>query len=250
MKPGKKIYFISDAHFGIPNLEESLEREKRLVRWLGEAEKDAKEFFLLGDIFDFWFEYKTAVPRGFVRFLGKLCEITDSGIPVNFFTGNHDIWIYDYLPKETGVKIHRGPIRRRFNGKTFLIAHGDGLGPSDSYFKIIKRVFRNRLAQHLFALIHPDFGIKLAMYLSRKSRKSLPEEEFSFKGEDKEWLVLYARGILQKEHIDYFIFGHRHVPILFKLNEKSTFINIGDWLTHFTYAVFDEKRVDLLKYKD
>lgn len=235
-------------HFGIPNFEKSLERERRLVRWLGEAEKDAEEFFLLGDIFDFWFEYKTTVPRGFVRFLGKLSEITDSGIPIHFFTGNHDIWIYDYLPKETGVIIHRGPIKHTFNGRTFLIAHGDGLGPSDRSFKLIKRVFTNGLAQRLFGLIHPDCGIKLAMYLSRKSRESLPEEEFSFKGEDKEWLILYAKEILQKEHIDYFIFGHRHVPILLKLNEKSTFINIGDWLIHFTYAVFDGERIDLLKY--
>jgi UDP-2,3-diacylglucosamine hydrolase len=236
-------------HFGIPNFEESLEREKKLVRWLNEAKQDAEAFFLLGDIFDFWFEYRSAIPRGFVRFLGKISEITDKGIPVHFFTGNHDIWIFDYLPKETGVIIHRNPIKRAFNGKTFLIAHGDGLGPSDMGFKMIKKIFTNRFAQRLFRFIHPDFGIKLGVYLSRKSRESLPEEEFSFKGEDNEWLVLFAKKILQKEHIDYFIFGHRHVPIMLKLNEQSTFINIGDWITHFTYAVFDGKQVNLLKYE-
>ncbi|MGA1790088.1 MAG: UDP-2,3-diacylglucosamine diphosphatase [bacterium] len=250
MRTGKKIYFVSDMHFGIPDFEESLEREKRLVGWLNRARHDAEEFFLLGDIFDFWFEYRSAVPYGYTRFLGKIAELTDSGIPVHFFTGNHDLWTFDYLPKETGVILHRGPLKREINGKIFLMAHGDGLGPSDKGFKLMKRLFTNRLTQHLFRLIHPDIGIKLGMYFSRKSRESLPEEEFSFKGEDKEFLVLYAKGILRKEHIDYFIFGHRHVPVMLELNEKSVFINIGDWITHFSYAVFDGKKIDLLKYEN
>ena len=236
-------------HFGIPDYKNSLEREKKLVRWLTEAKRDAEEIFLLGDIFDFWFEYKYAVPRGFTRLLGKIAEITDSGIPVHFFTGNHDIWIFDYLPQETGVILHRGPIKRSLNGKIFIIGHGDGLGPSDKGFKLMKKLFTNRIAQYLFSLVHPDYGMKLARYLSRRSRESLPEEEFSFKGEDKESLVLYAKKVLQKEHIDYFVFGHRHVPIVLKLNEKTMFINIGAWITHFSYAVFDGEKVNLLQYE-
>ncbi|MBN2372933.1 UDP-2,3-diacylglucosamine diphosphatase [bacterium] len=248
LRPGKKIYFISDIHLGTPDYDKSLEREKKLVKWLSGAMADAGEIFLLGDIFDFWFEYKSTVPRGYTRFLGKLAEVTDSGIPVHYFTGNHDLWIFDYLPRETGVTVHRNPIKKIINGKIFMMGHGDGLGPFDPGSKIMKRIFTNRLAQRLFSLIHPDIGIKLARYLSKKSRESLPDEEFSFKGEDRESLVLYAKKILLQEHIDYFIFGHRHIPVVLELNKKSKLINIGDWITYFSYAVFDGKEVGLLQF--
>ena len=241
MKQNKKIYFVSDAHLGFPSIEESIGREKLFVKWLDEIKNDAEEIYLLGDIFDFWFEYKKAVPRGFTRLLGKISEITDSGIPVHFFTGNHDIWIFDYLPKETGVIIHRKPITREFNGKRFFLAHGDGLGPHDKGYKIMKKIFTNSVAQWFFSLLHPNVGISIAQFFSHKSR-------YSNKGDDKEWLVLFAKNKLNEQYYDYLIFGHRHIPVDIKLDEKSRFINLGDWISNFTYAVFDGKNFELKKY--
>ncbi|MBI5217677.1 MAG: UDP-2,3-diacylglucosamine diphosphatase [Bacteroidia bacterium] len=243
----KKIYFVSDLHLGLPSYEKSLEREKLFVAWLDEIKNDAGEIYLLGDIFDFWFEYKTVVPRGFTRLLGKIAELTDSGIHVYFFTGNHDIWVFDYLPRETGVTVVREPIVREWNGKKFYIAHGDGLGPFDRRYKVLKKIFTNRISHWLFARLHPNFGIGFAHLWSHKSREY---QEFpTFKGEDKEWLIRYSKMLLQKEHFDYFIFGHRHVPVHIPLNDKSHFINLGDWLFNFTYAVFDGEKAELKKYE-
>ncbi len=249
MKKNKKIYFVSDAHFGFPGIEKSLNREKLFVKWLDEIKTDAEEIYLLGDIFDFWFEYKKAVPRGFTRLLGKISEITDSGIPVHFFTGNHDIWIFDYLPKETGVIIHRKPITREFNGKRFFLAHGDGLGPHDKGYKIMKNIFTNRVAQWFFSLLHPNVGISIAQFFSHKSRYSNGFEKKEYKGDNKEWLVLFAKNKLNEQYYDYLIFGHRHIPVDIKLDEKSRFINLGDWISNFSYAVFDGKNLELKKYK-
>ncbi len=251
-----KIYFASDFHLGIPDYEKSLEREKRIVRWLDEIKIDAKEIYLAGDVFDFWFEYKKAVPRGFVRILGKIAELSDSGITIHYFTGNHDMWVFDYLPKELGVKLHREPITKIYNGKKFYIGHGDGLGPGDNGYKFIKWVFRSRLCQWLFARIHPNLGLTIAHYWSRKSRIANGEKDESFHGEKGEWLITHCKEILQKEHFDFFIFGHRHLPLDIKLNEQTTtateqarYINLGEWVNYNSYAVFNRTTLELKYYK-
>lgn len=243
---GKKIYFASDFHLGVPTAEASLEREKLLVKWLEEIRTDAEEIYLVGDLFDFWFEYDTAVPRGFTRFLGKLGEITDAGIPVHIFTGNHDMWMFDYLEKELNIILHKEPLEKEYSGKKFFIGHGDGLGPGDHGFKLIKQVFANKTAQWLFAKLHPDWGIKLAKYWSGKSRDS--QEDEIFLGENEEWLIQYAKEKLETEHFDFFIFGHRHLPLYMNVGSGSFYINLGDWITHNTFAVFDGKTLELKKY--
>lgn len=249
LEAGKKIYFASDFHLGVPDQASSLEREKRIVRWLDEVRKDASEIYLVGDIFDFWFEYKHAIPKGFVRIQGKIAEITDSGIPVHYFTGNHDMWVFDYIPAELGVKLHRDPIEREYGGKKFLIGHGDGLGPGDNGYKFIKKVFSSKVCQWMFGKLHPDWGIGLANFWSGRSRevKSLPDEVFL--GEDKEWLIQYCKEVISKKHFDYFIFGHRHLPLDVKIGETSRYVNLGDWIRYNTYAVFDGKELLLKKYE-
>lgn len=247
--PGTKIYFASDFHLGVPDYERSLEREKLVVRWLDEIRQDAKEIYLMGDIFDFWFEYRTVVPKGFVRLLGKLAEITDSGIPVYFFTGNHDMWMKGYFPKELGIPVFREPIRKEFYGKKFFLGHGDGLGPGDHGYKFIKKVFANPFCQWLFARFHPNFGMSVAHYWSRRSRIANGAKDEKFHGEQGEWLVTYAKEVLQKEHFDYFIFGHRHLPLDIKLSESSRYINLGEWVNYCSYAVFDGEKLELKYYK-
>jgi UDP-2,3-diacylglucosamine hydrolase len=239
LKPGQKIYFASDFHLGVPSAEKSLDREKRIVRWLDAIKLDAAEIWLLGDLFDFWFEYKTVAPRGYVRFLGKLAEITDRGIPIHVFTGNHDMWIFDYLPEATGVILHRKPLTREWNGKKFMIGHGDGLGPGDHGYKFIKKVFANPVCQWLFKWIHPDVGIGIANFFSGRSRLANDDYDKVYLGDDKEWLAIYAKEVLQKEHFDYFVFGHRHLPIDISVGPNSRYINLGEWINYNSYAVFD-----------
>ena len=245
MTENKKIYFASDFHLGIPNNLQSNEREKVIVAWLDKVKIDAKEIYLVGDLFDFWFEYKYTVPKGCIRFLGKIAELVEHGIQFHLFTGNHDMWMFDYLEKEFGITINRKPITKKINDKIFLIGHGDGLGPGDKKYKIIKRFFANKLCQWLFARLHPNFGFSIAHYWSKKSREKEMLGNHDFLGENKEWLIIYANEILKKRHVDYFIFGHRHLPIEHKLNEKSTYINLGDWINHYTYGVFDGKKLTL-----
>lgn len=245
---GKQIYFASDFHLGAPNHEASLAREKKIVRWLESIRHDAQEIFLVGDLFDFWFEYKRAVPRGYTRLLGKISELTDSGIPVHVFTGNHDMWIFDYLPKECGVTVHRDPIEREWSGKQFLIGHGDGLGPGDHGYKFIKKVFASKVCQWLFARLHPNFGIWLANSLSGYSRSTTGDKDRVFLGEEKEWLVIYSKEVLRKKHFDYFIFGHRHFALEIKLSDRSKYINLGEWLTTSNYAVFDGSTCGLKQF--
>ena len=246
MDEHRKIYFASDAHLGYPNHNESLVREKRLVNWLETTRKDASEIFLLGDIFDYWYEYKKVVPRGFTRLLGKISEITDSGIPIHYFTGNHDISVYDYLPMETGVTVHHKPLRITLNGLRFFIGHGDGLDPADKTYLRIRKIYVNRTFQWFFSKLHPNFTIWFAHKWSHNSRSSkmLPE----FKGEENETMIKFARELLAKEEIDFFIFGHRHIPLDFPLNDQSRLIYLGDWMTHFTYAVLAGK-MELKKFE-
>ncbi|HET6225143.1 MAG TPA: UDP-2,3-diacylglucosamine diphosphatase [Bacteroidia bacterium] len=248
MKANKKIYFASDFHLGVPSKEDSLIREKKIVKWLDEIKSDAEEIYLMGDLFDFWFEYKYTVPKGFVRLLGKIAEIVDSGIPVILFTGNHDMWMFDYLPQEIGVSIYRDPITRTYNGKKFYLGHGDGLGPGDHGYKFIKRVFANPVCQWLFERLHPNFALRIANYWSHKSRISNAPKDEQFKGEDGEWLVSYSKDVLKKEHFDYFIFGHRHLPLDIKLSDNSRYINLGEWVNHYSYAVFDGEKLELKYY--
>ncbi|MCF8378574.1 MAG: UDP-2,3-diacylglucosamine diphosphatase [Bacteroidales bacterium] len=243
----KKIYFVSDVHLGLPPLNKSLEREKLLVKWLEEIRKDAFEIYLLGDIFDYWFEYKKVVPRGFVRFLGKIAEIRDSGIPIYFFTGNHDVWIFDYLPEELGIEVYRNPIKRIFNGKKFYLAHGDGLGPGEKSYKLLKSIFTSRVLQWLFARLHPNTATGFAHRWSKQSRFS-KGNYVPWLGEEKEHLVLHSKKILETEEMNFFIYGHRHVPKEFSINEKSKLIYLGDWFVNFTYAVFDGEDVRVFKY--
>ncbi len=248
MQANKKIYFASDFHLGVPTHEKSLEREKRIVRWLDEVKHDAQEIYLMGDMFDFWFEYKQVIPKGFTRLLGKIAEITDSGIPVTFFTGNHDMWMFDYFPKELGITLYREPIVREYNGKTFFLGHGDGLGPGDKGYKFIKKVFANPLCQWLFARLHPNFGMGMALYWSQKSRLANGISDEKFTGEENEWLIVYAKEVLKQKHYDYFIFGHRHLPLDIKL-EESRYINLGEWIKYNTYAVFDGIDLELKRFE-
>ena len=245
----KKIYFASDNHLGAPDYNSSLEREKYFVQWLDFIKKDAKEIFLLGDLFDFWFEYKKVVPKGFVRVLGKLAEISDSGIPIHYFVGNHDLWMNDYFQKELRIKVYRNPKDFNIMNKTFYIGHGDGLGPNDKGYKIMKKVFTNSFAKFLYKLIHPDIGIGIGQYFSQKNKILSGEKDIKFLGEHKEWLAKYSRKKLQEKHRDYFIFGHRHLPMQIELNEKSKYINLGDWINHYTYGVFDGNKFETKKWK-
>ena len=245
----KKIYFASDNHLGLPNLEESRVREKYFVSWLDEVQKDAFAIYLLGDLFDFWFEYKTVVPKGFVRVLGKLAEISDAGIPIIFFVGNHDLWMRDYFQKELGVIVHHQPITLTLGSKRFFIGHGDGLGPGDSGYKRMKKVFTNNFSKCLFRCLHPDWGVRLGQYLSQKNKLISAEQDIKFLGEENEWLVAYSKRKLQEEHYDYFVFGHRHLPLVINLSYKSQYINLGDWITHNTYAVYDGKAMVLKTWK-
>ncbi|MBS2210045.1 UDP-2,3-diacylglucosamine diphosphatase [Carboxylicivirga mesophila] len=246
METNKKIYFASDVHLGAPGINNHRLHEKRFVNWLDTVKKDASEIYLMGDIFDFWFEYKHVVPRGFTRFLGKLSEITDSGIPVHFFTGNHDIWLFDYLENECGVKVYREPVIRDFNGKKVFLAHGDGLGHYDKHYNFLKSVFTNKFAQWLFARIHPNSGIGLANYWSGKSReKNNKEYGDKYLGDDNEFSVLYAKEFLKEEKVDYFVFGHRHVARTVSVGPGCQLIFLGDWIQHFSYGVFDGNTIEL-----
>ena len=248
LSAGKKIYFISDFHLGVPNDKDSRKREDKIVAWLNSISHDVQILYLMGDVFDYWFEYKEVVPRGYVRLLGKLAELSDSGVEMHYFTGNHDMWVFDYLPKEIGLQVHRAPIQKEYNGKKFFLGHGDGLGPGDFGYKFIKKVFANKLSQWLFARLHPNTGIGLMKFFSRKSRIATGTSDDVYLGDDKEWLMIFSREVLQKEHYDYFIFGHRHLPLDKQLNDQSRYINLGEWINHFTYAVFDGHELLLKKF--
>lgn len=244
----KKIYFASDFHLGAPNYELSFQREKRICNWLDSIEESCEQLYLMGDIFDFWFEYKFAVPKGFIRLLGRLASFCDRGIPVFLFTGNHDMWAFDYLEKEIGIQIIRKPIDIELKGKKFHLAHGDGLGPGDYKYKILKRIFENRICQIMFGIIHPDVGIGLADFLSKRSRAKTGHTDEKFLGEDKEWLIQYCIEKQKNSPVDFYLFGHRHLPIEHKIG-NAKYINIGDWIKYNTYAEFDGEFLDLKTYQ-
>lgn len=243
------VYFASDFHLGLDTDIPSKEREKMIVRWLDSILEDAEALYLLGDMFDYWFEYASVVPKGFVRILGKLAEFTNKDIPVHIFTGNHDLWMFGYLEEELGAKLHKHPIHTTINGLEFKIGHGDGLGPGDRGYKFIKNIFSNRLNQWLFARIHPNTGIAIMKWFSKRSRES-ETDVIDFMGPDKEWLIQYAEEELKSQYVDFFIFGHRHLPIDYTLsNGKTRYINTGDWIHHFSYARLENQNLELLKLK-
>ena len=237
----EKIYFASDFHLGSPNFEESLKREKKIISWLNEIEIDAKKIFLLGDIFDFWFEYEKVVPKGFVRLLAKLADLVDKGIEIHFLVGNHDMWMRDYLEKEIGLKVHFKEFIIEEDDQLIFIGHGDGLGKGDYKYKILKSLFTSNLCKWLFSRLHPNFGIGLGQAWSNKSRK----EQESIKNEEKEILVEYCKEQQKNNPVDYYIFGHRHIPMEVKIDERANYINLGDWIHHYTYAVLSDQKLEL-----
>ena len=245
----KKIYFASDQHFGAPTSKLSKEREQIFLKWLEKIEQDAAVLFLLGDLFDFWFEYKTVVPKGFVRILGKLASLVDQGIPVHYFVGNHDLWMKDYFQTELNIPVYFKPQEFAFNNTSFFIAHGDGLGPNDLGYKRMKKLFTNPLAKRLFQVLHPDIGMRLGHYFSVKNKIISGDKDAVFLGEENEWLALYAKRKLKEKHRDYFIFGHRHIPMQIELNQNSKYINLGDWISNYTYAEFDGNHLELKKWE-
>lgn len=253
MTAGKKIYFLSDFHLGTPDAESSLAREKKIVDFLNSIRHDAAMIFIVGDMFDFWFEYRKVVPKGFVRLLGKLAELSDAGISISFFVGNHDMWMRTYFQEELGIPVYFEPKTYELMGKKFLVGHGDGLGPGDYGYKLLKKLFRNPLAQWLFGILPPSIGLGIANYYSRRSRAATGAEDDRFLGEENEWLLMYCKEVLQKEHFDFFVFGHRHLPIDFLLNPgasvPSRYLNLGDWIRYDSYVEFDGVNAVLKYYK-
>ncbi len=245
----QKIYFASDFHLGVPSREASLDRERRIIRWLDIAQNDAHSIFLMGDIFDFWFEYKHAIPKGFIRFQGKLAALRDAGIPVYFFTGNHDMWMFNYFEQEMGIHILRKPLELKINAQKLLIGHGDGLGPGDNLYKFQKKIFDSKICQWLFARIHPNLGMGIAQYWSRQSRIANTKREEEFLGEEHEFLLTYCKEVESGIHHDYYIFGHRHLPLDLKVAESSRYINLGEWVHFNSYATFSNNHVELKKFE-
>lgn len=245
MSSKSHIYFASDFHLGVPTHADSLVREKRVVAWLDSVKHNASDIYLVGDLFDFWFEFKTVVPKGFVRLLGKLAELSDSGIKLHIFHGNHDLWQFGYLEQELGCVVYSKPITIKLGNKNFHIAHGDGLGPNQHWFKFILGIYRNWFFQRLFAFFHPNIGIGLANWFSARSKQHTFTENATYYGDDKEFLMLYAKEIAATDKIDYFVFGHRHLPMIRPVNDRSTYVNLGDWMGYNTYAVFDGNELKL-----
>ena len=252
LQPNKKIYFASDQHFGAPTPELSKPREAKFLAWLDEIKHDAQILFLMNDLFDFWHEWKYVVPKGYVRILGKLAELKDSGIDIYFFVGNHDLWMKDYLEEEIGIPVFFEKQYYEISGKNFLLAHGDGLGPGDKGYKRMKKLFTNPIAQWFFKWLHPDIAMKIAVYFSTKNKMISGVEDMKFLGEDKEFLILYSKEKLKSEKIDYFVYGHRHLPMILdlKIDENAAnYVNLGDWISYFTYGVFDGAEFKIEEYK-
>lgn len=246
---GKNVFFASDFHLGIPDLATSQQREQRICRWLDSIRLQAEMIYLVGDLFDTWFEYRNVVPRGYTRFLGKLAEMSDSGIKIEAFTGNHDLWMTDYFQQELGIPVHHEPIARTINGKKFIIGHGDGLGPGDNGYKLLKKVLRSPVSQWLYRRVHPDTGVGLAGWFSRLGPKHADVPEKPFRGPDQEWLVQFCLATLEQEQVDYFVFGHRHLALEYPLPQNSLYVNLGDWIRYDSYAEFDGSQLKLKYFK-
>tara|TARA_B100001939_G_scaffold23020_1_gene18731 strand:+ start:4505 stop:5269 length:765 start_codon:yes stop_codon:yes gene_type:complete len=249
LNKGKSIYFSSDNHLGAPNYSDSLIREKLFISWLDKIKKDAQVIFLLGDLFDFWFEYYKSVPKGFTRVLGKLSELSDSGIKIYFFVGNHDYWTRDYFQKEIGMEVLKKPTEFKINNKLFFIGHGDGLGPGDFKYKFLKRIFRNPLFIFLFRINYPWFGIPLGNFFSRKN-KILSGNNIKFISKENEILYHFCKKKLNVKHYDFFVFGHRHLPLKIELGNNSYYFNTGDWINHYSFLHFKDDSLELKYFKN
>jgi UDP-2,3-diacylglucosamine hydrolase len=245
----KKVFFASDFHLGAPNDTLSKEREKKIIAWLDSIENEAAAIFLVGDIFDFWFEYEKVIPKGFVKFIAKVSALRDKNVPIFFFTGNHDLWMDDYFTKELGIPVFDHPIEVKIENKVFLVGHGDGLGPGDTQYKILKKIFTNPICQWLFKWLHPDLGVRIAQKWSKNSRISNnSKNEDTFKGDD-EWLWAYCKQVEASRHFDYYVFGHRHLPLDLPVGNKSRYFNLGEWINNLTYGVFDGTEFKLEKWQ-
>ncbi|HBK89286.1 MAG: UDP-2,3-diacylglucosamine diphosphatase [Cyclobacteriaceae bacterium] len=249
LPPGKKIYFASDFHLGVPTHASSLDRERNIVAWLDQIRHDAAAIYLLGDIFDFWFEYRHTIPRGYIRLQGKLAELRDAGIEIAFFTGNHDMWMFDYFPTELGIPIHREPIVLVVGNQRLLLGHGDGLGPGEHAYKLLKKFFASRVCQWLFARIHPNLGMQIATFWSKRSRISNSKNAEQYLGDDKEFLLIWCKEQESMKHHDFYIFGHRHLVLDIPVSATSRYINLGEWVHDTTYAVYDGQTVTTKKFK-
>lgn len=251
LKKNKKIYFASDFHLGLSafSRQHEIDREKKIIRWLNSIEKNAQAIFLVGDIYDFWYEYKYAVPKGFVRFMGKIASLVDNGIPVYFFTGNHDLWMFRYLQQELGVKVYTKPIELQVHDTKLFIGHGDGLGPGDTFYKILKKIFTNKFIQWIFKWIHPDIGLGLGRRWSKSSRIRKSGNHEPFLGE-KEYLIQFCEKIDAEKHHDFYIFGHRHLPLDVDINARSKYYNLGEWVHNFTFGEFDGETFMLKNFED
>lgn len=245
---GKYLYFASDFHLGAHTAGSALAREQKVVKWLDEVSVDAAAIFLVGDIFDFWFEYKRVIPKGFVRFISKITQLREQGISIYFFTGNHDMWMFDYFPKELGIPVFRKPIVLQVGEQRVFVGHGDGLGPGDRWYKFLKKIFEARLSQWLFRWIHPDVGIWIAHAWSRSSRITSSEKDGGFQSMEGEWLWQFASQMEETEHFNYYIFGHRHLPLELPVSDRSMYINLGEWVNHCTYVKYDGAHAHLLTF--
>lgn len=246
----KKIYFASDFHMGLDLQQTSASREAKIVRWLKEISKDAEIVYLIGDIFDYWFEYKHVIPKGHIKLISQLSQMRDQGIEIVFFTGNHDMWMFDYFTHELGIKIFTDPQNVQLQGRNIEIAHGDGLGPGDHTYKWVKKIFSNRICQWLFARIHPNTGIALMKYISGSSNREYGHDN-EVKNIENEWLISYCENHPERDKIDFFIFGHRHIAMDYTLsNDKTRYINTGDWLEYFSYAVLENGELTLKYFEN
>jgi UDP-2,3-diacylglucosamine hydrolase len=249
LPPDGKLYFAGDFHFGMPDQARSLEREKKVVDWLEEASKDAAAIFLMGDQFDFWFEHRYTVPAGFVRFMGKIAALTDKGIPVFMFRGNHDMWTSGYWEKELVVEVISYEMEFTCREKRFYLHHGDGLGKGESGYKLLRKVFRAPWSSWLFARLHPNLGFAIANAWSRRSRLAQGDRYGHFLGEEKEWLIGFCKEYLNKKHTDFFVFGHRHLVLDMQVGPNSRYINAGTWFNDTAYAVFDGESMRIERFE-
>lgn len=243
------IYFVSDVHLGAPALQNNREREILFSRWLDDIQEDVAQLYLMGDIFDFWYEYKKVAPRGFTRILGRIADLTDRGIPVHFFTGNHDVWVFDYLGEETGVIVHHEEFITEIKGKKFFLAHGDGLDADDKGYRLLKKIFTNKPMQWLFSRLHPNFAFWLAHKWSASSRLSKSDYEDDFMVV-QDGMYKFAADFLKTTPVDYFVMGHRHRMAMRDMDGKATFVLLGDWINSFSYGVFDGEKFQLKKYNE
>ncbi len=244
LKNNDKAYFLGDFHFGSPNHKQSKKRELKILSFLNSIESDLKELFLLGDIFDFWYEYKEVVPKGFTRFLGKISQLSDKGINIHLILGNHDMWVLDYFQKELGMNVHHDIIKIRINNNLLMVGHGDGIGKGDFGYKFLKLIFKNKILRFLYRCIHPDIGIKLGIFLS--NRKKIGTKDYSISNNER--IYNYCKQIESNSHHDYYIFGHSHQSIERKINNNSKYINVGDWIKNSNYLVIKNEQIKLKRF--